>query len=281
MAAILEVTLVIAVAWLLFAVQARGWLWAAVAALYLSLWPVLHDSSPWVLIPAWLVFAAAVSVLAIPALRLGLISTALMQRFQRMMPAVSDTEREALEAGSTWWEADLFNGQPDWRKLLNYRPALLSEAEQAFMDGPVNELCRMIDDWEITEQLHDLPRPVWDFMKEQRFFGMIIPREYGGLEFSAHAHSSVVMKLATRSISAAVTVMVPNSLGPAQLLLHYGTEEQKRHYLPRLARGDEIPCFALTGPEAGSDAASMPDSGVVCRERFEGADSARSGSGRR
>jgi len=269
MAEVLELTLVIAVAWRLFAIQARGWLWSGAVGLYLSSWPALHDSSPWWLVPAWLVFAAAVIVLGIPALRLRLVSNPLMRRFQRMMPAMSDTEREALEAGSIWWEADLFNGQPDWSKLLSYRAPLLSEAEQAFMNGPVNELCRIIDDWNITEQLHDLPQPVWDFMKQQHFFGMIIPREYGGLEFSAHAHSSVVMKLATRSITAAVTVMVPNSLGPAQLLLHYGTEEQKRHYLPRLARGDEIPCFALTGPEAGSDAASMPDRGVVCRERFE------------
>jgi acyl-CoA dehydrogenase len=272
MAVILEMMLVTAGAWALFARQARGWLWAAAGALYLALWPMVHESNPWWLIPAWLLFAAAVTILGIPALRLRFVSTALMLRFQRMMPTMSDTEREALEAGSTWWEADLFSGQPDWSKLLNYSAPLLSEAEQKFIDGPVNELCRMIDDWEITEQLHDLPGPVWDFMKQQRFFGMIIPRQYGGLEFSAHAHSSVVMKLATRSISAAVTVMVPNSLGPAQLLLHYGTEEQKNHYLPRLACGDEIPCFALTGPEAGSDAASMPDRGVVCRERFEGED---------
>ncbi len=272
MAEIVEMMTVIAVAWALFARQARGWLWAAAGALYLASWPALHDSSPWLMIPAWLLFGAVVTVLGIPALRVRFVTTALMRRFQRMMPAMSDTEREALEAGSTWWEADLFNGQPDWRKLLSYRAPLLSEAEQKFLDGPVNDLCRMIDDWQITEQLHDLPGPVWDFMKQQRFFGMIIPREYGGLEFSAHAHSSVVMKLATRSISAAVTVMVPNSLGPAQLLLHYGTEEQKNHYLPRLARGDEIPCFALTGPDAGSDAASMPDRGVVCRERFEGED---------
>jgi acyl-CoA dehydrogenase len=187
-----------------------------------------------------------------------------------MMPAMSDTEREALEAGSTWWEAELFSGQPDWHKLLDYPTPRLSEEERAFIDGPVNELCRMIDDWEITEQLHDLPAPVWEFLKQQRFFGMIIPREYGGLEFSAYGHSSVVMKIASRSITAAVTTMVPNSLGPAQLLLHYGSEEQKQYYLPRLASGEEIPCFALTGPDAGSDAAAMPDKGVVCRQEFEG-----------
>ena len=265
MAGILEIVLVTAAAWALFVRQARGWVWAVSGALYLALWPVLHDANPGWMIPAWLLFAAVVTVLGMPALRLRFLSSALMRRFQRMMPIMSDTEREALEAGSTWWEADLFNGQPDWHKLLNHGVPVLSEAEQAFLDGPVNDLCRMIDDWQITEQLHDLPEPVWEFMKQQRFFGMIIPRQYGGLEFSAHAHSSVVMKIATRSISAAVTVMVPNSLGPAQLLLHYGTEEQKNHYLPRLARGDEIPCFALTGPDAGSDAAAMANVFVKAR----------------
>jgi acyl-CoA dehydrogenase len=187
-----------------------------------------------------------------------------------MMPPMSDTEREALEAGSTWWEADLFSGHPDWNKLLSYSAPALSESEQAFIDGPVDELCQMIDDWEITEELHDLPPQVWQFLKQKKFFGMIIPQAYGGLEFSAYAHSCVVMKIASRSITAAVTTMVPNSLGPAQLLLQYGTEAQKQYYLPRLANGDEIPCFALTGPEAGSDAAAMPDKGVVCRQSFDG-----------
>ena len=220
--------------------------------------------------PVWLVFIPAVMLLCVPAIRRQVISAPILERFRSMMPAMSDTEREALEAGSTWWEADLFSGRPDWNKLLNYPKPQLSEAEQAFIDGPVDELCQMIDDWEITEELHDLPPHVWQFLKQQRFFGMIIPREYGGLEFSAFAHSCVVMKIASRSITAAVTAMVPNSLGPAQLLLHYGTEEQKQYYLPRLACGDEIPCFALTGPEAGSDAAAMPDKGVVCRQEFEG-----------
>ncbi len=266
----LELILVIGVAWWLFARQASGLVWGSVVGLYLLLWPVVHEVSPWALVPAWLLFAGAATVLGVPGIRRSVVSAALMQRFNDMMPAISDTEREALEAGGTWWETDLFSGQPDWHKLLSYPQPSLSEQEQAFIDGPVDELCRMIDDWQITEELHDLPEPVWEFMKQQRFFGMIIPRQYGGLEFSARAHSSVVMKLATRSISAAVTVMVPNSLGPAQLLLHYGTDEQKDYYLPRLANGEEIPCFALTGPEAGSDAASMPDRGVVCRALFEG-----------
>ena len=167
-----------------------------------------------------------------------------------------------VAAGSTWWEADLFSGKPDWDKLRSLPEPSLTAEEQAFLDGPVVELCKMINDWEITEELHDLPDHVWDYIRNNGFFGMIIPKQYGGLEFSAYAHSCVVMKISGRSITAAVTVMVPNSLGPAQLLLHYGTEKQKDYYLPRLARGQEIPCFALTGPEAGSDAASMPDTGI-------------------
>jgi acyl-CoA dehydrogenase len=270
MATILEVLAVLAAAGALLAWRAPAWAWSGSIALYLLAWPGLHDVSAWALSPVWLVFIAAALLLGVATLRRQFISGPFLQQFRRMMPAMSDTEREALEAGSTWWEAELFSGQPDWHKLLDYPTPRLSEEERAFIDGPVNELCRMIDDWEITEQLHDLPAPVWEFLKQQRFFGMIIPREYGGLEFSAYGHSSVVMKIASRSITAAVTTMVPNSLGPAQLLLHYGSEEQKQYYLPRLASGEEIPCFALTGPDAGSDAAAMPDKGVVCRQEFEG-----------
>ncbi|MDT8386788.1 MAG: acyl-CoA dehydrogenase [Thiogranum sp.] len=236
----------------------------------LLVWPILHDINPWFLAPVWLLLIPSAAVVSVPRLRQQVISAPLLERFRKMMPAVSETEREALEAGSTWWETDLFSGSPDWKKLLAYPAPSLSEEEQAFLDGPVDKLCDMIDDWAITQELHDLPAPVWDFLKRERFFGMIIPKGYGGLEFSAHAHSSVVMKIASRSITAAVTTMVPNSLGPAQLLLHYGTEEQKQYYLPRLASGEEIPCFALTGPEAGSDAAAMPDKGVVCRSPHGG-----------
>ncbi len=174
---------------------------------------------------------------------------------------MSSTEKEALEAGTVWWDRELFSGNPHWRKLLDVPLYELSQEEREFMDGPTEELCEMINDWEITHELHDLPQPVWDYLKKNGFFGMIIPTEYGGLGFSHTAHSDVVVKVASRSISAAVTVMVPNSLGPAELLLRYGTDEQKQYYLPRLARGEEVPCFALTGPEAGSDAAAMPDTG--------------------
>ncbi len=183
---------------------------------------------------------------------------------------MSDTEREAIQAGTVWWDAELFSGRPNWRKLLAISEPTLTAGEQAFLDGPVEELCRIVDDWQINEELHDLPEKVWQFMKDKGFFGMIIPKKYGGLEFSALAHSAVVMKVASRSMTAAVTVMVPNSIGPAELIHLYGTEEQKNYYLPRLARGEEIPCFALTGPDAGSDAASMTDNGVVCRGEFEG-----------
>ncbi len=198
------------------------------------------------------------------------ISGPLLRLFRGMLPPMSDTEREALEAGTVWWDGELFSGRPRWRKLHRQPAPELSREEQAFLDGPTEELCAMLDDWDITHERYDLPPEVWQFIKDQGFFGMIIPRRYGGLEFSALAHSAVVMKIATRSITAAVTVMVPNSLGPAKLLLEYGTQEQKDYYLPRLARGEEIPCFALTSPQAGSDASAMPDFGVVCRQDFEG-----------
>lgn len=206
----------------------------------------------------------------ITSLRRTLISDRILPVLRRAIPAMSQTEREALEAGTVWWDAELFSGRPGWRRLLETPTPRLSAEEHAFIDGPVEELCGMLDDWRITQEDFDLPPNVWEFIKQKGFFGMIIPKSYGGLGFSALAHSAVVMKIATRSITAAVTVMVPNSLGPAELLLHYGTEEQKNHYLRRLARGEEIPCFALTGPEAGSDASSIPDTGIVCRGEFAG-----------
>ena len=194
----------------------------------------------------------------------------LLAAFRAKLPALSRTEREALEAGTVWWEGELFSGRPRWDRLLALPGPSLTPEEQAFLDGPVEELCGMLDDWRIVEELHDLPPEVWQFLRTRGFFGMIIPRQYGGLGFSALAHSQVIIKLASRSSAAVVTVMVPNSLGPAELLIQYGTEAQKQHYLPRLARGLDLPCFALTGPDAGSDAAAMPDTGVVCNQAFEG-----------
>ncbi|MFK7855983.1 MAG: acyl-CoA dehydrogenase family protein, partial [Granulosicoccus sp.] len=217
-----------------------------------------------------LAFIGVAVVFNVRSLRHRLISLPLLKYVRAVLPPMSDTERAAIDAGTVWWEADLFRGSPDWNKLNSYPEAVLTEEEQAFVDGPVDELCAIMDDWEITYELNDLPPHVWQFIKEGRFLGMVIPKEYGGLGFSAMAHSEVVLKLATRSVTGAVSVMVPNSLGPAELLLHYGTEEQKNHYLPRLAVGDEIPCFALTGPSAGSDAGAMPDFGIVCKGEYNG-----------
>jgi acyl-CoA dehydrogenase len=187
-----------------------------------------------------------------------------------VLPPMSDTEREALEAGDVWWDADLFTGNPDWAKLLSYPQATLTAEEKAFLNGPVDELCAMLDDWKINWEWRDLPPEVWTFIKEHKFFGMIIPKDYGGLGFSPYAHSEVVRKLSSRSLTAAVTVMVPNSLGPGELLMRFGTKEQQEKWLPRLADGRDIPCFGLTSPEAGSDAASMIDSGIICKGNFEG-----------
>lgn len=218
----------------------------------------------------WPVFAVLVVVINIPALRSFLISAPTLKLLRRAMPSISDTEREAIEAGSVWWEGELFKGGPDWSKLLNLPAPLLTKEEQAFLDGPVEKLCAMLDDWEITHALNDLPPNVWKFIKDNRFFGINIPTKYGGLDFSPLANSEIVMKVCGRSGTAGVTVMVPNSLGPAELLLHYGTKAQKDYYLPRLASGQEVPCFALTGPDAGSDAGAMPDVGVVCKGKYKG-----------
>jgi acyl-CoA dehydrogenase len=198
------------------------------------------------------------------------ITKPLLDIYRKMLPTVSDTEREALEAGNVWWDGELFSGMPDWNRLMSHPAPQLSDEEQAFMDGPCEELCQMLDDWDVCHKRADMPKEVWEFIIDNRFFAMIIPRQYGGLEFSAYANAMVIGKLASRSPTASSTVGVPNSLGPAELLLHYGTEEQKNHYLPRLAAGTEIPCFALTSPEAGSDAASLTDSGIICRGKWRG-----------
>ncbi|PKM38504.1 MAG: acyl-CoA dehydrogenase [Gammaproteobacteria bacterium HGW-Gammaproteobacteria-10] len=209
------------------------------------------------------------AVLLITPLRRQWLTRPLFKVMRNNLPPMSQTEREALEAGNVWWDAELFSGKPDWRKLNGLPAARLNVEEQAYLDGPVETLCAMLDDWDITHNRRDLPGEVWDFIKRHKFCGIIIPKRYGGLEFSEFAHSQIVMKIASRSTTAAVTVMVPNSLGPAKLLLAYGTELQKNHYLPRLADGLEIPAFALTSPNAGSDAGSMTDSGVVCYGAFE------------
>jgi acyl-CoA dehydrogenase len=206
----------------------------------------------------------------IPFMRRTVISGAIFKVFRKILPQISATEQEAIDAGTVWWDGELFSGNPSWDKLLAFPKCALSESEQAFLDNEVEQLCSMLNDWDITHTRADLPPEVWQFIKDKGFFGMIIPKRYGGLEFSAQAHSAVVSKVASRSGTAAVTVMVPNSLGPAELLLHYGTEGQKEKYLSRLAQGLEVPCFALTGPFAGSDAGAIPDYGVVCYGEFAG-----------
>ena len=246
------------------------WQWSAVLVGLMLVATMLGVYSSLALTLHWLVLLIVVVSLNITALRRSLVSDRVLPLLRKALPPMSQTEKEALDAGTVWWDGDLFSGRPDWDKLHAMVLPQLSAEEQAFLDGPVEELCQMLDDWHITEERRDLPPEAWQFIKDNGFFGMIIPKSYGGLEFSALAHSSVVMKVSSRSVSSAVTVMVPNSLGPAELLLHYGTDEQKDYYLPRLAKGQEVPCFALTGPTAGSDAASIPDNGVVCMGEFEG-----------
>ncbi|MFG7351980.1 acyl-CoA dehydrogenase FadE [Shewanella oncorhynchi] len=219
---------------------------------------------------SWIVFLVVALPLNISAFRQNVISRPLMKVYRGIMPEMSSTEKEAIEAGTTWWEADLFAGNPNWKKLHNYPVARLSADEQAFLDGPVEEVCRMVNQHQVSHQLADLPADVWQYLKDHGFFAMIIKKKYGGLEYSAYAQSRVLQKLAGLSSELASTVGVPNSLGPGELLQHYGTPEQQNHYLPRLAKGLEVPCFALTSPEAGSDAGSIPDFGIVCKGQWEG-----------
>jgi acyl-CoA dehydrogenase len=247
-------------------------LWTAVLAAWLAAVSLHAGWSMTANVVAALLAGLPALVLNVPALRRAVLSRPLLSTYRRILPPMSDTERIALEAGTVWWEGELFRGRPDWKVLHGYPDPVLTDEEQAFVDNEVEELCRMSDDWRISHELKDLPPGVWQYIKDKGFLGLIIPKKYGGREFSAWAHSQVVTRLSTRCSASAVTVMVPNSLGPAELLLHYGTDAQKDHYLPRLARGLEIPCFALTSPQAGSDAASIPDYGIVCRGMHEGRD---------
>ncbi|MFZ5492803.1 MAG: acyl-CoA dehydrogenase [Pseudomonadota bacterium] len=230
----------------------------------------IGDLTLWLAVPLWLLWAAATVLLHADDWRRSYLTAPLLAFYRRQLPTLSDTEREAMEAGSVWWERELFSGRPDWERLHDFADRPLRADEQAFLDGPVERLCERLDDWRITHVDADLPPDVWRTLRDEGFFGLLIPAEYGGMGFSHRAHSAVVMKLASRSVTAAITAMVPNSLGPGELLRHYGTQAQKDHYLPRLARGEDIPCFALTGPQAGSDAGALPDIGVVCRGQHEG-----------
>ena len=220
---------------------------------------------------AAVILALATLPLLITPLRQPLITAPLLRFYTKILPPLSDTEKTALEAGTVGFEGELFSGMPKWEQLLAQPRPVLTAEEQAFLDGPVEQACRMTNDWDITHVRNDLPPELWDYLKKNKFFGMIIPKEYGGLGFSALAHHKVIQKLASISATLSSTVGVPNSLGPAELLLHYGTDAQKKHYLPRLADGRDVPCFALTGPTAGSDATSIPDFGIVTEGDWNGA----------
>jgi hypothetical protein len=209
-------------------------------------------------------------ILGVSSVRKSLITRPVFSIFKRILPPLSSTEREAMESGSVWWEGELFAGKPNWETMHNYPKPTLSAEEQSFVDNQLETLLSMLDDYKIVHEDKDLPKEVWDFLRNEKFFTMIIPKSFGGLGFSAIANSTIVAKISSRSLSAAVTVMVPNSLGPGELLTHYGTEEQKDYWLPRLADGTDIPCFALTGPEAGSDAGAIPDFGIVTKGEYKG-----------
>lgn len=245
---------------------------ARMATILISLFVVLvvltiYGGFAWL---PWLLLALVAFFYLATELRMKLLTKPLYDFFKSVLPPMNRTEMEALEAGDIWWEAELFQGDPDWDELHNYPKPELSEEEQSFIDNETEKLCSMLDDWQIVQHDKDLSAEAWQYMKDAGFLGMIIPKEYGGLGFSAIAHSSIVTKLATKSSSAAVTAMVPNSLGPAELLLKYGTDEQRQRYLPGLANGSEIPCFGLTSPEAGSDAGAIIDSGIVCKGEYNG-----------
>lgn len=215
-------------------------------------------------------FALVLILINIVPLRRSRLSKPLLNVYKRMVPKMSKTEKEALEAGGVWWEGELFSGMPNWDVLMTMPQPELSPDEKKFINGPCEKLCEMLNDWEISHHRGDLPEEIWKFFKSEKFFAMIIPKKYGGLEFSSYANAMVTAKIASRNAVASSTVGVPNSLGPAELLLHYGSEEQKNHYLPRLASGEEIPCFALTSTEAGSDASSIIDSGIICKGTWNG-----------
>ncbi|RSO19645.1 acyl-CoA dehydrogenase [Acinetobacter pittii] len=226
--------------------------------------------TPWALLLGIPLIALSIIILFAP-LRFNLITQPAYKTLANSMPSISTTEQEALEAGTSWWEKELFMGAPDWSQFEKYPYPTLSAEEQSFIDNEVELLCSMLDEWEIHHHLKDLPPEVWQFIKDKGFLGLIIPKSFGGKEFSSFAQSRIMSKIASRSLTTAVSCMVPNSLGPGELLMHYGTDAQKQQYLPGLAKGEEIPCFGLTSPEAGSDAGAIPDSGVVCYGEYEAA----------
>jgi acyl-CoA dehydrogenase len=265
----IAILLVVTLGLAFFCVSA--WIWTATLAVVLLLISIVGKLGAVALVVLWTLFLFAAAFALLKKQRMRFFTKPIIDKYSKRMPTISPTEQEAIEAGDVWWEQDLFCGRPNWKKMLAIPAPKLTDEEQNFVDNQVETLCSMLNDWEMmTDLAHDMPKEVWDYLRQERFFGLVIPKEYGGRGFSALLHSTVVVKIATRSISAAVNTMVPNSLGPAELLVHYGTDEQKKHYLPRLARGEEIPCFALTSTDAGSDAGSMTDTGIVCRGTHEG-----------
>ena len=243
--------------------------WTIGLGVFLLLCSYFSSFHPVVLGIFWIIYAAIFVTLNVRPLRRHLLSRALFSFYRQVMPSLSDTEREALNAGNVGWEGEVFSGMPNWDKLQKISISQLSAEESAFIDGPVEEFCRLVDSWNMYHTM-ELPTKLLDYLRKNGFLGMIIPKQYGGLEFSHFAHSQVITKLASSSCAAAILTSVPNSLGPAELLLHYGTDEQKNYYLPRLAKGDDVPCFALTSPTAGSDAGAIEDLGIVCEAEFEG-----------
>lgn len=261
---------IISLVWIVVIFQLSVLTWTillGVGALLLNLFGCLSFLAA---IVFWPIFLIAATFANLKQYRLRYFIPRVLNTLKKQMPPISATERDAIEAGNVWWEKELFCGRPDWSKLFAIPSPTLTSEEEHFIDNQVEHLCAMIHDWEIVFEKHNLPESIWTYLKQEKFFGLVIPKEYGGLGFSAIAHSTIITKIATRSISVAVNTMVPNTLGPGELLLHYGTKAQKAYYLPRLAAGEEIPCFALTAPDAGSDASSIPDTGIVCYGEFEG-----------
>ena len=246
--------------------KAPLWAWAGALAAAALIWQTeaVHGHTGVFGFLLWLL-VVAFAVLAVPAIRRNYVSAPVFKFVKGTLPKVSDTEAQALEAGTVGFDAELFSGTPDWDKLRAIAPIVLTPEEQAFLDGPTDELCGLIDDWQVRHTQREIPDKIWDFVKSRGFLGMLISKEHGGLGFSAQAQSLIIGKIASRSPDVVTIVMVPNSLGPGELIEKYGTEQQKHYYLPRLAKGEEIPCFALTGPTSGSDAATMRDIGTVIR----------------
>ncbi|MGE5260150.1 MAG: acyl-CoA dehydrogenase, partial [Actinomycetota bacterium] len=276
MAELIYASLALAALFALAMNRAPLWLWALYVATFTftAQMGVVHGNLHWPMFPWWSFLgwlaAALLFMASFPELKRKYITLPAYGALKGAMPTISETEREALQAGTVGWDAELFSGRPDWSKLRRVAPITLTAEERAFLDGPTDELCKRLNDWRIRHELHDVPDDIWRFVRENGFLGMLISRPHGGLGFSAQAQSLVIGKISSRSPDTVTIVMVPNSLGPGELIEKYGTEAQKEHFLPRLAKGEEIPCFALTGPFSGSDAASMRDIGVVTNGTHEG-----------